>query len=239
MIRRLPAYAAASAALLTAACATTAPAPSPAPLAAAQAAAKPQAAPQPAQAPASPRERIRRAVDLLDRGEAVAARAELALLLTQQPGNGVARRLLDQIDKDPKVLLGARNYPYKVRAGETLSVLAERFLGDPLLFYALARYNGIERPDSNEVGRTLLIPGTPKKAAARPATVAAKPAAGAAADPDRASGLRRTALEAMNSGGIDQAVALLQQAAPLDPGNALIRGDLERALRIQASVRNR
>ena len=241
MIRRLPVLIAAGAALLLAACATTKPAPpqvaevaAPTPVAAAE----PEPAPQ-AVAPAVPaRDRIRQAVDLLGRGQSVEARAELALLLAEHPGNSVGKTLIDQIDKDPKALLGARNYPYKVRPGETLSVLAERFLGDPLLFYALARYNGIERPDTNEAGRTLLIPGTPKRAAATPAAPAQAKAA-PAADPARANGLRRTALEAMNSGGIDRAVSLLQQAAPLDPDNALIRADLERALRIQASVRNR
>jgi hypothetical protein len=239
--------AAALAAALTAACATTAPAPS-APVAAA-----PVAAPQvrtPARrigtlSPAvevAPRDRIRKTVDLLGRGQRLQARAEVALLLSEQPASATARSLLDQIDKDPKALLGERSYVYKVRPGETLSLLADRFLGDPLMFYALARYNGIDVPDSSEVGRTLRIPGVPKVAvapapqtarAARPATVAA------GADPARASGLRRTALEAMNKGSIDQAVALLRQAQPLDPANPAIRTDLDRALRIQASLRNR
>lgn len=243
MIRRLPILVAAGAALLVAACATTQPAPpqvaavtTPAPVVAVA----PPPAPKTATPVVAPRDRIRMAVELLDRGQSVEARAELALLLAEHPGNAIGKTLIDQIDKDPKALLGTRNYPYKVRPGETLSVLAERFLGDPLLFYALARYNGIDRPDTNEVGRTLLIPGTPRRAlAATPAPAQAQAKAAATADPARANGLRRTALEAMNSGGIDRAVALLQQAAPLDPGNALIKSDLERALRIQASVRNR
>jgi hypothetical protein len=181
------------------------------------------------------RDRINRALELLGRGEPLPARTELTLVLAEQPTNATAKRLLQQIDTDPKVLLGQKSYPYKVRPGETLSELANRFLGDPLLFYALARYNGIYRPDETEVGRTLLIPGAPKKVAPQ---VAARPAT-PGADPARAVGLRRTALEAMNKGSIDQAVALLQQAAPLDPENKLIRADLERALRIQQSVRRR
>lgn len=242
MIRRLPILVAAGAALLVAACATTQPAPpqvaavtTPAPVVAVA----PPPAPKAATPVVAPRDRIRMAVELLDRGQSVEARAELALLLAEHPGNAVGKTLIDQIDKDPKALLGTRNYPYKVRPGETLSVLAERFLGDPLLFYALARYNGIDRPDTNEVGRTLLIPGTPRRAVATTPAAPVPAKAAATADPARANGLRRTALEAMSSGGIDRAVALLQQAAPLDPGNALIKSDLERALRIQASVRNR
>jgi hypothetical protein len=240
MIRRPPILAAAAAALMMAACATT----QPAPPVVAVVTPPPPVVVQPPEAPPAPtpvipaRDRIRTAVDLLGKGQTAAARTELAALLADYPDNAVGKTLIDQIDKDPKALLGTRNYRYTVRPGETLSILAGRFLGDPLLFFALARYNDIDRPDTNEVGRTLLIPGVPKRApAAAAAPVAAK--AAPSVDADRANGLRRTALEAMSSGGIDRAVALLRQAAPLDPANTLIRADLERALRIQASVRNR
>lgn len=245
--RRSALAATALAAALTAACATTAPAPTATQAAAPVAAPQVRLPPRPIGtfAPATevaPRERIRKTVELLGQGRRLQARAEVAMLLSEQPASATARSLLDQIDKDPKALLGERNYAYKVRPGETLSLLADRFLGDPLMFYALARYNGIDVPDTSEVGRTLRIPGTPKQAApSAPQTAqAAKPAAVAAgADPARASGLRRTALEAMNKGSIDQAVALLRQAQPLDPANPAIRNDLDRALRIQASVRSR
>ena len=43
----------------------------------------------------------------------------------------------------------------------------------------------------------------------------------------------------MNAGAIDQAVALLRQALALDPDNAAIRSDLNRALRVQNTVRSR
>ena len=182
------------------------------------------------------RDRQRKAVELLGTGQSGQARAELIAVLGEQPGNAAARKLLDQIDKEPRVLLGEKNYPYKVRPGESLSVLADRLLGDSLMFYGLARYNGIADPSQMEVGRTLLIPGAPRKAAP------AKPAAAAPApprNPARAAQLRGQALEQMNRGGIHQAVGLLQQALALDPGNPAIQKDLERAQRIKASVQGR
>jgi Flp pilus assembly protein TadD len=54
--------------------------------------------------------------------------------------------------------------------------------------------------------------------------------------PKRASQLRAQALEQMNRGSIDEAVANLKQAAMLDPSNTLIRRDLDRAMRIQSTV---
>ena len=58
----------------------------------------------------------------------------------------------------------------------------------------------------------------------------------AAAATQRAARLRSQALEQMNRGAIDDAVGNLKQAAELDPHNALIRRDLDRALRIQSTV---
>jgi len=46
-------------------------------------------------------------------------------------------------------------------------------------------------------------------------------------------------LAALNAGAINRAVALLRRALALDPGNAVIRNDLNRALRIQNTVRSR
>jgi Flp pilus assembly protein TadD len=43
----------------------------------------------------------------------------------------------------------------------------------------------------------------------------------------------------MNAGQINRAVALLRQAASLDPDSVVIRNDLGRALRIQSTVRAR
>jgi Tfp pilus assembly protein PilF len=48
-------------------------------------------------------------------------------------------------------------------------------------------------------------------------------------DPAKARVLRAQGLEALNKGAIDKAQDLLRQALRLDPGNALIQRDLDRA----------
>jgi hypothetical protein len=50
------------------------------------------------------------------------------------------------------------------------------------------------------------------------------------ADPLRAAQLRGEGLEQLNRGALAKAVVLLKQANALDPGNPLIKHDLERAL---------
>jgi hypothetical protein len=192
-------------------------------------------------------QRVKLALDLLGQGEAAKAKAEVDAILAERPEHVLAKDLLAQILGDPKVLLGAESFPYKVQPGETLSSLADKFLNDRYKFYILARYNGIAVPDAPEVGNTIQIPGAPragKAARPRPAPTTkpapAKPAPATAAparNPARASQLRGQALEQMNAGRISPAVRLLQQALSLDPGNALIQRDLDRARRIQNGVR--
>jgi len=203
------------------------------------------------------REGVKDAIALLNAGDAAAARKRIMTVLTKNPGDGIARKLIDQIDKDPKLLLGSQSFPYMVREGDSFSSLAQQFLGDPMLFYALARYNYVSVPANPPVGRSILIPGKPKtakKAAPKPqpgkkpaataATAAPTPSAATktaapASNRPQASKLRGMALAAMNSGAIDRAVALLRQAHSADPDNVVIKNDLNRALRIQSSVRRK
>ena len=212
-----------------------------------------QVAPTPA---LDPRARLHKILELLDGGQRDQARADAQELVRQEPDDALAKSLLSQIDADPKVLLGEQSFPYKIRPGETLSILAERFLGDKYLFYALARYNGIDAPRTAEVGRTIMVPGVarelappppprrrpdvvpPRRATApAPPPPPAPPVAAPVRNVARASALRREALVLMNKGQIDGAVGLLRQAAALDPGDSAISGDLARAVRLQAATR--
>jgi hypothetical protein len=193
------------------------------------------------------RENIGEAIELLNRGEVEPARKVLWRILNRQPGDQIARQLVRQLDTPPETLLGKESFAYTTRAGDTMSTLAGRFLRDPMMFYALARYNGIAAPATLEAGRALRIPGrAPEpaaKAAAKPETTrpAPTPAKEAAAAPKvdsgQASRLRARGLEQLNRGAVDRAVSLLQQASRLDPGSSLIRRDLDRAQRIQKTVR--
>jgi len=182
-----------------------------------------------------------RAIELLDAGRREDARAELTGVLARQPKNAGARRLLEQIDRDPVEMLGSRSYPYRVKSGENLPMLADRFLGDPLLFYVLARYNGIDIPQAMTPGQILRIPGAPVRASLKYRFDAppSPDAAVAQRDPARASKLRSAALEQISGGAVDSAIRLLRQAQQLDPDNELIRRDLDRATRIQSATRRR
>ena len=190
---------------------------------------------QPVGPVATLRERQARAIELLGSGDSLGARKELSTILAEQPKNPTARKLLDQIDRDPRELFGARSYPYKVGRGDTMSVLASRLLGDSLLFYGLARYNNIQDPSTMVVGQTLLIPGAPRKVSPVKATTPA--VAAAQRDPKKAAQLRARGLEQMNRGQVSSAVAVFRQALIHDPANPAIQRDLDRANRIAASVR--
>jgi hypothetical protein len=196
------------------------------------------------------------AVEALWRGDPAKAEKILRKILKKTPNDARARNLLTQITEDPHQLLGNESYPYKVKPGETLWGLAQRVLGDPMRFYALARYNDIAVPQSLAAGSTIRIPGklrveTPppppkpiEKPAEKPAEkpVAERPPApppAPARDPARAARLRAAGLAAMNKGAIDRAVWTLKTAQQADPANPLIARDLDRARKIQATVRKR
>lgn len=262
--------ASALAALVAAGCATAPkPAPAPPPVATPTPVAPPAPPPKPefsATPGLSARERVLKALGELGAGQPGPARAEITAFLQEQPDNALGKNLLQQIDGDPKTLLGAESFSYTTRPGETMSSLAERFLGDRFKFYILARYNGIDAPANMEVGRTLQIPGSPRRIAPPPrkprprisdeAAVAdqlngAKPAPAVSPppapvrpapprrDPAQAMRLRRQALDQMQAGSIDAAVRTLERALQLDPASGPIRSDLDRARRIQAAVRKR
>jgi|GEM_PF-490569 len=247
-------------AALLAACAQTpapVPGPTPAPPTPAASSQATPLTPPPPQFTATPglsaRQRIRKSINLLAEGRVGEARAEVQAFLAEQPDNELGRSLLEQIDGDPLVMLGAQSFPYKVQPGETVSVLAERFLGDRFKFWVLARYNNIAVPARTEVGQQIMIPGAPRAGSApqrrqaaqsddamiaqrlapgRPGGPPAAPARSSARDPARASQLRGNALELMSQGVIAQAVRLLEQALTFDPGNNLIMRDLDRARRL-------
>ena len=194
-------------------------------------------------------------VSLLNNGDEKAARKKLEAMLKRDPADTASARLMESITADPVAALGSTAFSYRVEAGDTMQGIAQRFLGDARKFYLLSRYNDLAVPASLKPGQMIRVPGTrpkeaPAPAPARPraapapaAKAAPAPSAPAAtprtADPRRAAQLRSAGLTALNKGQIGTAVGLLNQALRLDPGNALIKRDLDRARRLQATVKAR
>lgn len=184
----------------------------------------------------SPREQIDRAVRLLGAGRADEARSLLSLALVKSPNDKSAIALMAQIDGDPIKLLGRDHQLYTVAPGDTMSGLAERHLGDPLKFYALSRYNDLQSPDALRVGARLKIPVSPGSAIVSAPVRAENMIEPKKVDVESASAMRLRGLEALNKGEVRLAVDLLRRAEALNSGDPAIQRDLERALRIQASL---
>lgn len=195
-------------------------------------------APAPLPKTATAREHIARAIEFLNQGETQEARAGINAALAKSPKDATALRLLEQIEKDPVALLGDKTETYVVAAGDTMSGLAARFLNDPLMFYALARYNGLASPKALSVGRTLRIPsrsGTVVAEAARQLTEGAS-ARALPVNAGKANAVRLEALDRLNGGDVARAITLLTEAQALDETNTAIAKDLERARRIQSAL---
>lgn len=201
---------------------------------------------------------------LLDQGDKDAARKRLKPLLKADPMNASARLLSDSIERDPKELLGPQSFAYTTKPGDTMIALAQRFLGNRLKAFQLARYNGIANPSTLVADQVLRIPGeaprvapvraepraepTPRAVApARPRPVktvpvrppVVKPAPVATTNPAGSRQARAAGLAALAQGNIARAVGLLGRATALDPGNVAAARDLQRAERIAATVRAR
>ena len=106
----------------------------------------------------TPPERQHYIMELLAAGKREQARVEAQQLVKEEPTDTEAATLLNEIDADPQTLLGSNSFSYTIQPGETLSTLADRFLGDSNLFYALARYNNIDVPNDAAPGQAILIP---------------------------------------------------------------------------------
>jgi tetratricopeptide (TPR) repeat protein len=149
----------------------------------------PAPAPEPTK---SASERLQAAMELLQQGDPARARLELTIYLAQVPDSRPARTLLAQIDTPLTSLFPAESFAVQLGRNETLSSLAELYLGDAYRWYGLARYNGIQHPAKVLAGQTIKIPKTPQtvaalarlsQARARPQPAPAAPANGPKAAP--------------------------------------------------------
>lgn len=97
---------------------------------------------------------------MLEDGQPRQARAELVAYIEQKPRSDVARDLLRQVDEDPEVYFPSDYREITLASGESLSTLAQQYLGSVYQFYALAKYNGIAQPRRLRAGQSLKIPLT-------------------------------------------------------------------------------
>jgi LysM repeat protein len=195
-----------------------------------------EAAVTPGPVDGKPAQSVARAAELLALGKEVEARSMLQIILGGSPRDSAALHFMRQIETDPVKLLGPSSPDkYIVQPGDTMSGLADRFLGDSRLFYALSRYNGLAAPNALSVGRSLQIPASAKRTVT--STTAGRDTPASKAPGRKANDVRLEALQLLNKGEIDGAVELLKQAVAIDANDPAIRKDLERAERIQGSLR--
>ncbi|MBC3766662.1 LysM peptidoglycan-binding domain-containing protein [Neptunicella marina] len=108
----------------------------------------------------SARERFVKALEHLENGEEGQAKAEINAYLLAVPKSTRARILLDQIEQDISNYFPKESFDVKLTSGESLSTLAKKYLGSPLKFYALAKYNDIDNASKVNIGQTIRIPKT-------------------------------------------------------------------------------
>jgi tetratricopeptide (TPR) repeat protein len=232
--QRLAALTVAAAALMSG-CATPPPQPPPpAPVVAPAPEPVAPAAPElpPAQAKPEAQKLAMQAVDSLQNGDETNARATLEKAVTLDPSNELARKLLDQIKADAQAELGSTFFRYTVQRDDSLSKLAQTYLGDRFRFYILAKYNEISNPSRLSAGQVLKIPGKGPIAPpvlARPAPAPGKPPETVEAAPKpvpepEAPAAKDTALlqkgnALQKSGDLAGAYATYNEAVRADPAN--------------------
>jgi len=226
----------ASMALLLVACSAEPPKPAPAPPPPAPVAApeppKPvaPAVPEltPAQAKAQAQKLAIDAVTQLQNGDEASAQRTLEQALALDANNDLAKKLMEQIKADPQKELGTVFFRYTVQRDDSLSKIAQQYLGDRFRFHILAKYNEIPNPSRLAAGQVIKIPGkAPPAAAARPAVPAAeatdeaaKAAATESATPRGASvALMQQGTDLQKTGNLEGAYDAFREAALRDPGN--------------------
>lgn len=107
-----------------------------------------------------PKDRLNLAINLLEKGESTRAEVELKACLADTPDSKAARLLVSEIETPLPDLYPKAYFSITLRKNDTLSGLAATYLGDPLGFYGLARYNGIAEPRKIAIGQRIRIPAT-------------------------------------------------------------------------------
>ncbi|MCC7325502.1 MAG: LysM peptidoglycan-binding domain-containing protein [Burkholderiales bacterium] len=199
----------------------------------------------PAQAKAQAQKLTLDAIAELQNGDEPAAQRMLEQALALDPGSDLAKKLMEQIKADPQKELGAVFFRYTVQRDDSLSKIAQQFMGDRYKFYILARYNDIANPGHLAAGQVIKVPGKapapgampPRPAAADAPEETPKAAIVEPATPRNASAaLMQQGRELQKAGDLEGAYDAFREASLRDPGNrdALMQRD---ALRGQLARR--
>jgi LysM repeat protein len=164
------------------------------------------------------------AVDQLQVGDETGARLTIEQALKLDATNELAKNLLGQINADAQRELGATFFRYTVQQGDSLSRLAQQFLGDRFRFWVLAKYNEMANPSRLAAGQVVKIPGRapptlpvaatpePAPAPARPATPEPEP------KPELADAMKKGA-DQEKAGNLEAAYATYVDAATRYPAS--------------------
>ena len=204
----------------------------------------PAPAPVPELTPAQAKSQAQRlaldAVEQLQNGDEPAARATLDKAIALDSTNDLARKLQDQIKADAQKELGPVFFRYTVQRDDSLSKLAQQYLGDRFRFYILAKYNDMANPNKLSAGQVIKIPGrapaAPPAAIAPPADAVAKPAEPEAKPRDDVADLLQKGKELETSGNLEGAYAAYSDAARKTPVNAeaVRRRDASKAVLVRS-----
>ena len=179
----------------------------------------------PAQAKAQAQKLALEAVDQLQSGDETNARLTLGKALALDPASELSRKMLDQINADAQKELGAAFFRYTVQRDDSLSKIAQQYLGDRFRFYILAKYNEMSNPSRMATGQVIKIPGKAPPAPPARAAETPEPAPSApAADTDSAAGSTLAALmqkgrQLQASGDLEGAYGAFGEAVVRVPGN--------------------
>lgn len=113
-----------------------------------------------AQAGLTPKQRMTKALDALDKGQTQVAYAELQEYLVTFPNSPRANKLVNQIKTPISDFYPEDFFSIELESGQSLSTLSKKYLGSPWEFYALAKYNDIAVPNKVNIGDEIKIPLT-------------------------------------------------------------------------------
>ena len=187
-----------------------------------------QATPAPAVDPAIARPQAQKlaleAEVQLQNGDEPAARGTLERAIALDSTNELARKLQEQIRADAQKELGPVFFRYTVQRDDTLSKLAQQYLGDRFRFYLLAKYNDITNPSRLAAGQVIKLPGKGPLPSTTP-PVAEIPVAPAKPEPpvakprDDVADMLARASELEKGGNLEGAYAAYSEVLQRSPGN--------------------